>query len=78
VQAAISANPRSGTLFVFINRRKTMVRALVYENNGFWLKTKRLSRGTFSGWPRANKTISTMEATHLRQLLNGDYAPLVK
>ncbi len=72
----LTQDPRSGTLFVFINRSKTMVRVLVYENNGFWLMTKRLSSGKYSGWPRANKPISAMDATHLRQLLNGDYAPL--
>jgi hypothetical protein len=72
----LAQNPRSGTLFVFINRSKTMVRVLVYEKNGFWLMTKRLSRGTFTGWPRATQPMSAMDATHLRQLLNGDYAPL--
>lgn len=69
-------NPRSGTLFVFINRSKTMVRVLVYEKNGFWLMTKRLSSGKFSGWPNVNQPISAMQSSHLRQLLNGNYAPL--
>lgn len=45
----LATNPRTGTLFVFINCNKTMVRALVYDNNGFWLMTKRLSKGKFSG-----------------------------
>ena len=72
----LAQDPRSGTLFVFINRRKTMVRVLVYEKNGFWLMTKRLSSGKYSGWPRTDKPISAMNATHLRQLLNGDYASL--
>jgi transposase len=72
----LAQEPGSGTLFVFINRRKTMVRVLVYENNGYWLMTKRLSRGKFSGWPRVNKPISAMDATHLRRLLKVDYAPL--
>ena len=27
----LSSNPRSGTLFVFINRSRTMVRTLVYD-----------------------------------------------
>jgi transposase len=72
----LACEPRSGTLFVFINRNKTMIRALVYENNGFWLMTKRLSKGKFSGWPTANQPITPMAAKYLRQLLNGDYEPL--
>lgn len=72
----LNCEPRSGTLFVFINRSKTMVRALVYENNGFWLMTKRLSKGKFSGWPTAKNPISPMSAKYLRKLLSGHYTPL--
>lgn len=75
-QQRLNCKPRSGTLFVFINRNKTMVRALVYENNGFWLMTKRLSKGKFSGWPTANAPITPMDATHLRKLLSGHYTPI--
>jgi len=72
----LACEPRSGTLFVFINRSKTMIRALVYENNGFWLMTKRLSKGKFNGWPRAEYPVSAMAAKHLKQLLNGNFVPL--
>lgn len=75
-QQRLHSEPRSGTLFVFINRNKTMVRALVYENNGFWLMTKRLSKGKFSGWPTPNSTMTPVDAKHLRQLLSGNYRPL--
>jgi transposase len=44
-QHALQQNPRSGTLYVFINRRATMLRILAYEQNGYWLMTKRLSQG---------------------------------
>ena len=69
----LNCEPRSGTLFVFINRNKTMVRALAYENNGFWLMTKRLSKGKFTGWPRSYSPITPMDAKHLRTLLAGHY-----
>ena len=73
----LAREPRSGVLFVFINRNKTMVRALVYDDNGFWLMTKRLSKGKFSGWPSSDEPITPMIAKHLRQLLRGDFTPLV-
>lgn len=72
----LNCEPRSGTLFVFINRSKTMVRALVYENNGFWLMTKRLSKGKFLGWPTVSTPITPIDAAHLRKLLSGHYTPL--
>lgn len=64
-------DPRDGTYFVFINRRKTMVRVLVYDGTGFWLMTKRLSKGKFQGWPKAASPLSAMEAKHLSRLVLG-------
>lgn len=51
-------NARSGQMFVFINRSRTMIRVLCYENNGYWLATKRLSRGRYSAWPKNATDIS--------------------
>lgn len=67
----LQQDPRSGTLYVFINRRATMIRILAYEHNGYWLMTKRLSQGRFRGWPRAGEPVSGLQAVALRQLLLG-------
>ncbi|MCL1084107.1 MULTISPECIES: IS66 family insertion sequence element accessory protein TnpB [Shewanella] len=65
----LSANPRSGSVFVFINRNKTMVRASSYDGTGFWLMTKRLSKGRFLHWPDSSQNIEPFIAKQLRQLL---------
>jgi transposase len=65
----LSLNPRSGTVFVFINRNKTMVRTLSYDGTGFWLMTKRLSKGKFKLWPSSHKNIEPIIAKQLRKLL---------
>jgi transposase len=70
-QYHLHQNPRSGTLYVFINRRATMVRMLAYDTNGYWLMTKRLSQGRYHGWPRAGEAVSALQAVKLRQLLAG-------
>lgn len=67
----LKQNPRSGTLYVFINRDKTKIRILVYENNGFWLMTKRMSGGRFR-WPKIGEAISNVQATELRKILAGN------
>ena len=72
----LSSNPRSGTLFVFINRSRTMVRTLVYDGTGFWLMTKRLSKGKFQHWPKSNNAINPVAAKQLRQLLLGNESSL--
>ena len=67
----LNCQSRSGTLFVFINRSKTMVRALVYDGTGFWLMTKRLSKGKFDGWPSNELAVNSFNAKQLRGLLLG-------
>ena len=67
----LKQNPSSGTLFVFINRNKTMIRALTYDGTGFWLMTKRLSKGKFTGWPKSSDPISKIAAIELKQMLSG-------
>ena len=68
-QYDLQQNPRCGTLYVFINRRATMIRILVYEQNGYWLMTKRLSKNRYHGWPKGPEPISAIQAQQLRQLL---------
>jgi len=48
---ALQQDPFSGAVFVFRNRRRTAIKALVYDGQGFWLCHKRLSSGRFSWWP---------------------------
>ena len=47
----LAADPFSGHLFVFRNRRGTAIKVLVYDGRGFWLCQKRLSQGRFRFWP---------------------------
>ena len=64
--------PRDGTIFVFINRAKTMIRALSYDGTGYWLMTKRLSRGKYKHWPSTQGKLSTTSARELRQIINAE------
>ena len=76
VQHRLGHDPRSGTLYVFRNRAKTMVRILAYEGcahepgRGYWLLTKRLSRGRFTHWPGGASPLSPMAAHQLRHVLS--------
>ena len=60
---------RSGHLFVFINRAHTMIRVLCYKTNGYWLSTKRLSRGRYTLWPKKNETVCLFTSCELTKIL---------
>ena len=51
-RAKLDADPFSGCLVVFRSRRATSIKVLVYDGQGFWLATKRLSKGRFRWWPQ--------------------------
>jgi len=66
----LSQDTRSGQWFVFINRARTMIRILCYDENGYWLATKRLSRGRYSLWPTdATQACRFLLARDLSKLL---------
>ena len=68
-ETQLRQNPGSGVLFVFINRARTMIRILCYEVNGYWLATKRLSKGRYTGWPKGKNLICDISASELNKLL---------
>jgi len=65
----LNQDPYQGALFLFQNRPRTSIRILVYDGQGFWLCTKRLSKGKFQWWPDA----SSLDARQIHTLLwNGN------
>jgi transposase len=47
VLESLKADPRSGSLFLFANKRRTHVKALFFDRTGYCILYKRLDRGTF-------------------------------
>ena len=65
----LAADPFSGWLFVFRNRRQTALRVLVYDGQGVWLAHKRLSRGRFRWWPTGATPATMLQAHQLQRLI---------
>jgi hypothetical protein len=63
--------PMSGAFFVFRNRGRHMLRVLFYDGGGFWLCTRRLSKGRFSNWPTGEGPSSSLLARELQVLIWG-------
>jgi transposase len=47
VEQYVGADPKSGALFVFINKRKNRLKVLWFDRNGFCILYKRVHRARF-------------------------------
>ena len=71
-RTAFRSDPFTGTVFVFRNRRKTAIKILVYDGQGFWLCYKRLSQHRFRFWPtEPTEPVTAIQAHQLHVLLRG-------
>jgi transposase len=70
VQEGMELDPFSGSIYVFCNRRRTTVKALYWDRNGFCLWQKRLERDRFR-WPEKAEEVVKISPRELRWLLDG-------
>lgn len=72
-------DPLSGHYFVFVNRRKTMMKVLYFESSGYCIWSKRLEQGQFPvrvsatgqralGWADLQLLLDGIEVKKIRQL----------
>lgn len=69
----IDHDPQSGHLFLFFNRKRSMMKALVWEVSGYWVISKRLDQGRFQVFDRLDEHCSRFElsSSELALLLDG-------
>lgn len=67
---ALGCDPRSGDLFVFVNRKRNRLKILAWDHGGFWLLSKRLEEGRF---PRVRRDAQRPDVcrTDLMMMLDG-------
>jgi hypothetical protein len=65
----LDQDPYQGAIFIFRNQTRSSIRILAYDGQGFWLCTKRLSKGKFQWWPEG----SVIDVRQIQTLLwNGN------
>ena len=72
VRDHLGQDPLSGHLFLFANRPRTRLKALLWDGSGLWICAKRLERGCFH-WPLSTSAQRSvvMKPEELAMLLNG-------
>ncbi|MCI0432333.1 MAG: IS66 family insertion sequence element accessory protein TnpB [Gemmatimonadetes bacterium] len=72
-RSLIGADPMSGHIFVFLNRRRNRIKLLVWDRTGYLLLYKRLERGTFemATRPRDGQRHVELDSGELGLMLEG-------
>ena len=59
-----------GNIFIFCGSRNSVIKALVFEKDGFVLLTKRLINGSFQ-WPRDRQEVLDITEEQYHRLMDG-------
>jgi transposase len=70
VQGELKLDPFSGSLYLFCNRNRRLLKLLYWERNGFSMWQKRLERDRFP-WPKSEEAAREITKSQLRMLLAG-------
>ena len=62
VRNELQKNPLTGDLFIFINRKRSQMKMLHWQEDGFAVFYKRLEKGTYE-IPEENQSLSTILLT---------------
>ncbi len=69
VMNRLGRNPYDGSLFVFCNKARTIIKILHFEHSGFWIYYKRFETGKIK-WPMSIND-NCITRTDLKLLLQG-------
>lgn len=70
LQNGLGRAPCDGSVYVFTNRARTRLKALVWDGTGVWLCQRRLHRGRFA-WPRAATEVFALSPEQWSWLVTG-------
>ena len=70
VTEELEQDPFSGSLFLFCNRKRTILTGLYWDGTGFWLLGKKLEKHQFP-WPHDERAVAEITVEQLKWLLEG-------
>lgn len=71
VRRHLGHDPLSGEGFVFINRRRTLLKLLYFDADGYCVWSKRLERGQFGRATAQGSAVEALSRTQFSALLEG-------
>jgi transposase len=70
VQEQMELDPLSGSVYVFCNKGRKLLKAVWWDRTGFWVAQKRLERERYR-WPANGEAAKELSGEEVRMLLLG-------
>ena len=70
VQDGMALDPFSGSVYLFCNKSRKLLKAVYWDKTGFWLSQKRLEKERYP-WPESIEAVKELTAEELKMLLAG-------
>ena len=70
VEQEMSGEPFSGNVYLFCNKDRKLIKAVWWDNTGFWLIQKRLEKEKYP-WPETIEAVKELNREELSMLLKG-------
>jgi len=70
VEQEMSGEPFSGNVYLFCNKDRKLIKAVWWDNTGFWLSQKRLEKEKYP-WPETIEAVKELNREELSMLLKG-------
>jgi transposase len=70
IQEQMKGDPFSGSVYIFCNKERKLLKAIWWDKTGFWLSQKRLEKDKFP-WAENEAEAGELSADELRMLLAG-------
>ena len=70
IQESMKQDPFTGSVYLFCNRDRKLLKVIWWDKTGFWLCQKRLEKARFP-WPEHKEEIEELTSDQLSMLLSG-------
>ena len=70
IQETLKEDPFSGSVYLFCNKGRKLIKAVYWDKTGFWLSQKRLEENKFP-WPQDEEEVRELSAEELKMLFAG-------
>ena len=70
VQEGMRQDPFSGSVYLFCNSGRRLLKAIYWDKTGFWLSQKRLEKDKYP-WPATSEDVKELNTEELLMLLQG-------